>query len=166
MGVILGVVAVAAIATGQRNPSGHQGPPAAGSLLLAHVVDEPVPVSSPKRCLRALLTLSPNEVPSPKSFERTECPSGGVSAAFRYDRVHGTSRTSRAVSEGEIVRAFPEFGTDLVLPGDVLHLVIVSGFVRIERQVEAMQSARSGQRLFVKGQNGEILSVLYKSDVQ
>jgi len=91
-----------------------------------------------------------------------ECPSRGPAAAFRHDGIQGSSRLSRPIAQNEIVPLYPEFGIKMVQPGDMLHMVILSGAARIERQVEAMQAARPGQKLFVRSSDGLVLSVRYE----
>lgn len=117
-------------------------------------------------CLKALAALAPGAVPDSSSFEPVACPDGTIAPAFRYDRARGFPRLARAVAEAEIVPVYPHFGADMVRPGQTLQLVIASGAVRIERQVEAMQAARPGQRLFVRSSDGQILSVRYGSGTQ
>jgi flagella basal body P-ring formation protein FlgA len=46
-----------------------------------------------------------------------------------------------------------------VKPGDRLFLIVRIGDVRIERDVEAVQPARPGQRLFVRTREGQLISV-------
>jgi len=47
--------------------------------------------------------------------------------------------------------------------GDHLRLATVAGPVRVERDVEALQPARDGQRLFVRAADGKTLSVVYRT---
>ncbi len=81
---------------------------------------------------------------------------------YRYDAAAGIARLSRSVAEGEILRAPPEFAVRMVRPGDTLVLVSGAGAVRIERDVEALQAAGPGGRLFVKARDGAVLSVRYE----
>jgi flagella basal body P-ring formation protein FlgA len=83
-------------------------------------------------------------------------------AAFRHDVHKDYSVVCRPIAAGEIVPVFPEFGADIVRPGQELHIVIASGSVRIDRRVEAMQAARPGQKLFVRDGDGKIFSARYK----
>lgn len=114
-------------------------------------------------CLRALAPLSPDSIADSSRFERARCPAGKIASAFRYDRAHGDTRLARAVCAGQIVPVFPEFGTDTVRPGQMIDLVVALGPVRIERQVEALQAARPGQRLFVRSRDGQILSARFEA---
>jgi len=47
--------------------------------------------------------------------------------------------------------------------GDHLRLATTAGPVRVERDVEALQAARNGQRLFVRAADGKTLSVVYQA---
>jgi flagella basal body P-ring formation protein FlgA len=95
-------------------------------------------------------------------FERVACPDGKLDNPYRYDAALGIARLARPVAQGEIVRAAPEFGASMIRPGDVLELVSAAGSVRIERDVEALQAARPGQRLFVRAHDGQVISVRYE----
>jgi hypothetical protein len=127
------------------------------------VAREAVPVTA--GCLKALAPLDADSVPDSDKFEQADC-TGKTEAAFRYDQVGGFTRAVRAISAGQIVPAYPEFSFDMVRPGQTLHLVVVTGATRVQRQVVAMQSARPGQRLFVKSSDGQILSVRFEGGVQ
>jgi len=132
--------------------------------LAANVADAK---SSGTQCLRALAPVETNAIPRSDSFESAACPAGNMAMnAFRYDRALDVSRAARAIAASEIVRAYPEFGDHIVLPGQTLRLVAASGPIRVEREVEALQPARPGQRLFVKSADGEILSVVYEESTQ
>ena len=113
-------------------------------------------------CLKALAPLLQGAAPLSANFTATDCAGPTVAAAFRHDAARGVTLAARNISADEIVPAYPEYGADIVMPGQVLHLVVRSGAARIERQVEALQPARPGQRLFVRSQDGEIISVRYR----
>jgi hypothetical protein len=119
----------------------------------------------PAQCLRALSPLSESSIPLSSAFDLVVCPAGKAARPFHYDTAQRVTRLTRPISVGDIVAMFPEFGTKMVRPGDVLELLGASGAVRIERDVEALQGASPGQRLFVKSGDGEILSVRYEDVV-
>ncbi len=118
------------------------------------------------RCLKALAPLAAGAIASSGDFAPADCPAGRIAAAFRHDRAGSATHLARDVARAEIVPAFPEFGVGMARPGQKLRLVAVSGAVRVEREVEAMQSARPGQRLFVRDSDGRILSVRYAGDAR
>jgi hypothetical protein len=119
----------------------------------------------PARCLTALVAMAEGSVPESSGFTPAPCPAARLSATFHRDNSSGVTRLSRAVAPGDIVPAYPEYGVDMIFPGQTLHLIVVSGATRVERQVEALQPARPGQRLFVRGSEGEIFSVRYRESI-
>jgi hypothetical protein len=123
----------------------------------------PVPTTSDFACLRVLTSVAAGKVPAPADYQRVVCPPRRPAPAFRYDTATQSTRTMRPLAQSEVVPIFSEFSTNLVLPGQVLQLVTQSGPVRIVRQVEAMQAARSGERLFVKSNDGQIFSARYEA---
>ncbi len=120
------------------------------------------PAAHPLLCLRALAPLSAGDIPSSDRFASADCAGRSIAPAFRRDAGSGVTRLARAVAPGEVVAPYPEYGVDMVLPGQSLRLVVVAGAARIERQVEALQPARPGQRFFVRSADGEILSVRFE----
>lgn len=118
--------------------------------------------ASEPACLRVLAAVDAASVPREEAFERVACPDGKLDSPYRHDAASGIARLARAIAPGEVVRAFPEFGLRMVRPGDTLELVSAAGAVRIARDVEALQAARPGQRLFVKARDGQVLSVRYE----
>jgi hypothetical protein len=114
------------------------------------------------RCLEVRAPLAAGAIPLSQQFAPADCPAASVQVAFHYDRATGATTLARPLAAGEIVPVYPEYGAAMVHPGEMLKLVVATGAVRIERQVEAMQPARPGQRLFVKSADGQILSVRYE----
>jgi flagella basal body P-ring formation protein FlgA len=104
--------------------------------------------------------------PDTSAFVPANCPSGAIAPAFRYDSARGYSRLSRDLAPGEIVSRYPGYATDAVRPGQGLRLIVVSGVVRVERSVEALQAARPGHFVFVKLADGQVLSVRYEGGAQ
>ena len=115
-----------------------------------------------EQCLRALSALVAGSVPQTANFTPIKCPPLRPAAAFRYDRMQGSSRLSRSIAQDETVPLFPEFDLNVARPGQKLRMIILMGAVRIERQVEALQTARPGQKLFVQGSDGQVLSARYE----
>ncbi len=114
------------------------------------------------QCLRAVVAVQVDSVPRSDEFVPTGCERGQGGAVYRYDRSSGITRLARAIAAGETVPRFPEFGIDMVRPGQILYLLVVSGPVTIERKVQALQAARPGQRVFVETGDGEIVSARYQ----
>lgn len=135
----------------------------AGLILLAGLGLVPGGLAPQGHCLKAQSALAADSVPLAANFVMVECPRREPAPAFRHDSALGSSRLSRAIAPNEIVPLFPEFGQKLVQPGQVLRIVIFAGAVRIEREVEALQAARPGHRLFVRSNDGQVLSVRYEA---
>jgi len=137
--------------------------------LAVAVASVAVAISAPQahgieaHCLEARAPLAAGAIPASANFMPVACPAGGMASAFRYDRTHGCTHAARTIAAGEIVPAYPEFERNMIEPGQSLRLVVSDGPVRIERTVEAMQAAKSGEKLFVKTDDGQILSVRYES---
>lgn len=123
----------------------------------SHAADLPV-------CLTVLAPVQAGAVPDKAVFAATDCASRVPVRAFRYDRSIRQSRVVRDLQVGDIVRRYPEFEADAVHPGQILTLVTTAGLVRVERQVEALQKAGRGQRLFVRAADGQVLSVQYEGE--
>jgi flagella basal body P-ring formation protein FlgA len=126
---------------------------------IALVAGAPAPQD---QCLRALSSLTAGSVPQAANFVPVKCPPLRPAATFHYDRMQGSSRLSRSVAQDETVPLFPEFDLNLAQPGQKLRMIILLGAVRIERQVEALQTARPGQKLFVRSSDGQVLSARYE----
>ena len=74
--------------------------------------------------------------------------------------------TSPPVAPSAALAALPWRQPAAVRRGDHLRLATVAGPVRVERDVEALQPARTGQRLFVRAADGKTLSVVYQAAAQ
>lgn len=118
------------------------------------------------RCLSARVPLAAGAVAVPEDFAPADCAIGSHVQPFHYDRASGVTRTARMIAAGEIVPRYPDFGVAMVYPGQVLKLVVTIGAVRIERDMVALQPARSGQRLFVRSANGDVLSIRYEGNAR
>lgn len=121
-------------------------------------------VKSPA-CLRVVQPIPSGSVPNNHAFEPSGCLSGRAPVAVHYDRAHAVARATRDLSVGEIVRSFPGYSEPHVVLGDDLLLVVTQGPVRVERHVTALQTARPGQSLFVKSQDGEVFATEYRGDM-
>lgn len=120
------------------------------------------PAPRAQDCLRALVSVESGSIPRSDAFERIACPDAKADNPYRYDTAQGVARLAHPLAQGDVVRSFPEFGLEMIRPGDTLELVSAAGAVRIERDVEALQAARPGQRLFVRARDGAVLSVRYE----
>jgi hypothetical protein len=114
-------------------------------------------------CLRALVPVAAESIPQTKDFVPVACPKAGVAIAFRHDPSADSTRLTCDLAPGEVVERFPEYGTPRVLPGQKLSLVVTRGAVQVSRTVTALQAAQSGQRLFVRCDDGQIISVEFEA---
>lgn len=114
-------------------------------------------------CIRALKPIEAGSFPRANDFVSASCEGSGGGKAFRYDSRARAVRSIRDVRAGETVAALPETLFATVMPGQPLLTVVHVGPVRVERQVEALQPARPGQRLFVRTQDGEVFPIAYPS---
>jgi hypothetical protein len=134
---------------------------AAAALMFSAVLAGIPSHATDAHCLRALMQVPEESVPDPKSFAPAPCTNRSTAPAFWYDRAAGTARLARGIDPGEVVPRFPGFGANAIRPGEKLKLVVTIGRVRIERDVEALQEARAGSRLFVRDRDGELTSVRF-----
>jgi len=116
-------------------------------------------------CLSVLLPQPSGTIVDLTAFRPANCPNEKIQSAFRYDQAQHVSRARRVLAVGEIVPSFPEFGSALVRPGDKLRLVVSAGPIRIERDVEAIQTARSGEQLFVRGADGVVFAARFQEAI-
>lgn len=97
--------------------------------------------------------------PTSDDFETSACSPSKLTRAFRFDAATGSARAVRDLSAGEVVAALPASAIASVIPGQKLFLTTRVGPVEVDREVTALQPARSGGALFVRTQDGKIFSV-------
>lgn len=132
----------------------------------SHGPDALSPKNPGRSCLAAVQSLATGEISLPNKFAAAACPERGVRRAFRYDAARGVTQTIRRIHAGEIVPFFAGFDSRSVMPGDRLTLVTMAGPVTVQREVEAMQSAHDGQKLFVRSKDNEVFAVRYRESGQ
>lgn len=140
-------------------------PPPAGKSISVRIADGAPDVADEViagSCVQAVRITAVGAVPASEDFAPAACVRGR-DRALRYDRVTGSVRATRTIGAGEIVTAWAGYGGDRVNAGQVLTLTSYSGPARVERPVEALQSARPGQRLFVRSSDGVYHSVRYEA---
>ncbi len=113
-------------------------------------------------CLRALTPQAAGGLADSAGFAPASCPQTPVPVVFRYDRQRKATFVATAVARDQIVRSYVDFDAEMIEPGQTLRLVVSYCAARIEREVQAMQGARLGHRLFVRSADGTILSVRYE----
>jgi hypothetical protein len=112
-------------------------------------------------CLVAISAQAKDSWFDSTAFDAVPCGSAHLTPAFRYDRFGGAPRLSRPVAAGEVVRSVVSAGA--IRPGTPLHLTVAAGTIRIQRDVWAVQAARTGQALFVRTRDGDVFAVPFTS---
>lgn len=124
----------------------------AASLMLA-----PLGVGSAEagECLRVVRPVASGETVVLADVSPTSC-EDGVERAFRIDPRWRTLTAVRDLQPGEVLSGAPSSTLAAVRPGDRLFLSIRVGPVTVEREVEAVQAARAGEAVFVRGADGRV----------
>jgi len=87
-----------------------------------------------------------------------------VVSAVRYDRAMGAVRLAHDLQPGDVVAEIPPSMMAGIGPGEKLYVTVRVGPVLVQREVEALQPANPGQKLFVRAADGQVISVLYAGD--
>ena len=111
-------------------------------------------------CVRLTRQVQAGDFFTSSDFEPAACLSSGpVWRAARYDPHSRTVRTARALNAGDRIAAVPRSLVAEVTAGQKLYIKTRVGPVTVQRLVEAAQSSRPGQPLFVKADDGQVFSV-------
>jgi hypothetical protein len=130
-----------------------------GLLVVAAFAACPARASEP--CLRATHAMAAGAVPTAKDFAPAPCDGNKRASAIRYDVALRAARLSRTLQPDEIIPAIPPALMAGVGPGDTLTVQAHVGPVVVQREVEALQAAHPGQKLFVRAADGTVMSVIY-----
>ncbi len=122
-------------------------------------VSAPVRESPTARCAFAVRNLPAASVLAEADVTRAPCESARQESHTSYDRRSGLLRTTDDVESGDNLGSLAPLPTHVVQTSDPLSLTASVGVARIERRVEAMQDARSGERLFVRDADGRVFSI-------
>lgn len=123
-----------------------------------------LPAQAADTCLRATHDLAAGAVPAASDFATADCDGARPLSAVRYDAAIHAVRLSRRLESGERIAAFPAAMVANIVPGQKLFVQVHVGPVVVEREVEALQPANPGQRLFVRAADGTVMSVRYGGD--
>lgn len=134
-------------------------------LILLSLVLAASPADAGESCMRATRALAIGAVPAAGNFTAADC-GGAPIPAVRYDAAMRAVRLVHALRPGDVIRAMPAAMMTGISPGDTLTVAVKVGPVVVQRQVEALQPANPGQRLFVRAADGKVISVLYAEDGQ
>lgn len=130
----------------------------AGGMTLAILTAAAASPAPGAPCLRALRPLPAGEAPTAADFAPAACGPRPPRPAFVLDTRSRTARSARDLAEGEIVPALPSFAFAAVRPGQAVWIETRVGPVVVQRQVQAVQAARAGQRVFVKDAAGAVFA--------
>lgn len=119
-----------------------------------------------KSCLRVTKAINPGTPAAMRYFEVQGCPDQSMRRTFRYDGIRRTVLTTRALVAGEVVRSFAGAEEVGITSGDQVMLRAGAGPIVVERQVEALQSARPGERLFVRTAEGAVFAISFQGQGQ
>ncbi len=140
----------------RRAPSlGPRVAAASGSIQLRFPVRSEIEIERP--CYAAARALRPGEAVRASDLLASECPAERT-PSLRYDPRDGLVRAARTIAAGERLGVVAPLAAELVEQGDTLTLVSRSGPVIVEREVRAAQSARAGEAIFVRDNEGRIFS--------
>lgn len=109
-------------------------------------------------CMQAVKTIPAGAIVAVGDFERAACAKSDP--AFRYDARARAIRALRELKRGEVVEAPPASLLPTVRRGEHLVVSATVGPVVVQRDVEALQAASPGERLFVRAADGAVFSVL------
>jgi hypothetical protein len=116
-----------------------------------------------ERCMSAVRALNAGAVPSAEDFAAADCGAHPPVPAVRYDANMRAARLTRGLAQGEIIAGIPSSMMASVSPGQKLYVTVQAGPVLVQREVEALQPANPGRKLFVRAADGKVMSVLYSA---
>lgn len=133
-------------------------------LAAAYVVSYRRPdAADDGQCLRALSDIAEGDVLRAEKFVVSDCTQRvGAQAFYRYVPSERAVRARRAIGAGTVAPRFAGFESTLAYAGDELTLLASSGPVAVTRQIRLLQSARPGERVFVRTADGEVLSAPFQ----
>lgn len=117
-------------------------------------------------CMMVLNPIAAGGAPRAKDLQSAPCGEIRPARAFSFDRTARVARAVRALRPGETVAAIPPSSLAAVRPGDAYVVTARSGPVVVQRDVVAVQAARPGQPMFVKGADGEVFAAPAPTEVQ
>lgn len=134
-------------------------PGTAGLLTMFALVALPAPGGP--ACMRATHTLAAGAVATAEDFLPVACGDTKPASGLRYDAAQHAARLVRSLQPGDVVAAVPAALLATVRPGDTLYVQVHVGPVVVQREVQALQAAKPGQKLFVRAANGTVMSARY-----
>ena len=110
-------------------------------------------------CARLERPVAAGAVPAEQDLTPAACGAEpSLDHTLRYDTRIGMVRAARDLKAGETVISPPAFALAQVTAGQRLHVRAQVGSVTVQRDVEAVRTARAGPRLFVRTADGAVFS--------
>ncbi|MCX8475453.1 MAG: flagella basal body P-ring formation protein FlgA [Sphingomonas sp.] len=109
-------------------------------------------------CFEAVRTLSAGAPIRAEDVMAVACDGKRDAVAVRYDRSARAALPVAAVPTGGYLGRISVLPSGAVVKGERLTLRSSAGPVVIEREVTALQSGRSGERIFVQDANGAVFA--------
>jgi hypothetical protein len=110
-------------------------------------------------CAFARAPLPAGAILTEADVERAPCSASNETASLDYDRLNQILRTRESVSAGGSFGRLAPLPAAAIESGAPIAFVASVGVVRIERRVAAAQSARAGERIFVRAASGETFAL-------
>ena len=126
---------------------------------VAPLFQKPTIVPNSTSCVRLVAPIAAGSIANTGDFAPTSCGGAESPAAWEYDVSAHAARATRNLEAGQIVASAPRFAIPDVRPGEKLYAQARVGPVVVEREVEAVQSAALGHRLFVRAADNQVFSV-------
>ncbi|MFA5503369.1 MAG: flagella basal body P-ring formation protein FlgA [Bacilli bacterium] len=114
------------------------------------------PLGAGPECVRLLRPVGAGEAVTVADVEPAACAIANPQRPFRMDARWGVAIAARRLTPGEVVSAPAASTLAAVRTGDVLFVSARAGPVTVERRVEAVQPARAGEPVFVRGDDGRV----------
>ena len=109
-------------------------------------------------CFAAADDFSVGEVLDRERLEPVACSDQGVDRGLGYDKRLGAPVARRSIANGAYLGAMRPAGADQLAPGRKLVFRTGEGPVMIEREVVTLQNGRSGERVFARTADGEVIA--------
>lgn len=107
-------------------------------------------------CVRMLRPVGPGEAVTVADVEAVTCAVAKPERPFRLDPRWRVALAARSLIAGEVLAGPAASTLAAVRAGDVLFVIARAGPVTVERRVQAVQPARIGEPLFVRGEDGQV----------
>ena len=110
-------------------------------------------------CFELSYAAAPQAALTRQDVTMTSCTSARPPLALTYDRRHAIVHTAEAGEAGHYIGPLVSLPPDLIEQGETLRLRVSAGPVTITRDIVAVQSAQTGESLFVRDADGHVFAV-------